>query len=428
MSLRSALGLAGVVYLGVLLSRVTGVLRETSISGFHGLSTAADTIVFSIFLPDLLVLTLATTSLGKVIIAELNHTDEGDRPGLFIGAILTAFVVFGLLAAALSLTTGLWLPYAAPQMDAAAYAQLDGIVRVAIFAFPFLGAAVASAAYLESQKLFYITAWRAALYNLLIIIGIFYSADDLSAFGPFILFAGLVVFAAMFLPAYRRASRSAGSGIILSRDFLRGYGAGVGISILVAVPLFVPYLLAAQLGEGVLAAYNFSYKLLLFPIGLCTVLFDIVLFPDLAARAAVSRAALKAFVHRLIGWVLGGTAVVALALYLFAPFLVELVFGYGAMAVADQREVARLFSVGTFAIVTYVLGSAGLSILLAMREQRAAFMMNLWSAVALLAIAVPGVQMMQATGLMWAFVGMSAIRAVLAVFFVWPLLREGRSE
>jgi peptidoglycan biosynthesis protein MviN/MurJ (putative lipid II flippase) len=139
------------------------------------------------------------------------------------------------------------------------------------------------------------------------------------------------------------------------------------------LPLALPFAarsVASQAGEGALAVFNYSWKLVELPLVLAIQLVAALAFPAIArtlADGSQSREARNAIRQAFaLAWVLACAAVAALAFA--APALAGLLFGWGRMPREALQQVATWGAAGSWGLLPQALTAVALTILATQRR------------------------------------------------------------
>src|SRR6185369_13285582 len=125
------------------------------------------------------------------------------------------------------------------------------------------------------------------------------------------------------------------------------------------LPLALPFAarsVASQAGEGVLATFNYAWKLVELPLILAIQLVATLAFPAIARALAAADAAATATAIRTafaLAWTLACAA--AAALWIGSPAIAQLLFGWGRMDPESLSRVARWGAVGAWSLLPQAL-------------------------------------------------------------------------
>jgi putative peptidoglycan lipid II flippase len=291
---------------GILLSRVAGLVREVAISGFLGVSAAADAFKAALRIPNLLQNLLGEGVLSASFIpvyAKLIDEDEreaGRVAGAIAGllcALVAVLVVAGMLLAR-PLTTVLTPGFSGERLDLAV-----DLLRIM---FPGIGFLVLSAwclGVLNSHRRFFLSYVAPVLWNVAQIVAVVAAGvTGASATGIATALAwGVVVGGALQLAIQLPAVRALVGRIRLTldtssssvRNVLRRFGPVVLGRGVVQILTYVDLVLASLLAVGAVAALTYAQVLYLLPISLFGMAVAAAELPELARLGRSGHAAIR---------------------------------------------------------------------------------------------------------------------------------------
>lgn len=344
---------AGLVTVIASMGSLLGLVRDATIAGSYGASSATDAFFVAWTIPEtaspLLLQEALTYLLIPVLSRELVRHGSVQRvvDRTFVPALLLLAVLTGLVALAAPLITHLL----APGLEDPAVAIT--CVRIASLTVFFLGITGYLTATLQATGSFVVPAWVYIVYNLGIVAAILVLADRMGIYAAAI---GLALGSAgmatvQLVPFLRRAS--------MRRLHVR-FDRRVAVALLMFLPVaaytlgrqgqvYVERIIASDLGPGAISQLNFASKTGQMAILLTSVV-AAVAFPGLARHAAADRTdELRTGVERTLR--LGALLVLPLsaALVVFAPETIGLLFQRGAFDAADTAattDILRLYSTG----------------------------------------------------------------------------------
>ena len=147
-------------------------------------------------------------------------------------------------------------------------------------------------------------------------------------------------------------------------------------SLSAGLPLALPFAarsIASQSGEGVLATFNYAWKLVELPLLLAIQLVATLALPAIAKAVAARDADSTAAAVRssfALAWALACAA--AAALLLGAPAIAGLLFGWGRMDAASLARVAQWGSIGAWGLLPQAVIAVALAVLAARGEMKLA--------------------------------------------------------
>jgi putative peptidoglycan lipid II flippase len=353
------LGTAAIVVSGsILLSRVLGLLRETTLAALLGVSAAGDLYRDAFVIPDLLNYLLAGGFLSITLIPLLaRRIETGDEEG----ARSDLAIVFRWAALAILLLTVAMMVMAEPtarllfpRLDEQAVGTVARLTRIALPAQVFFVLGALLMAYQYAHRRFLVPALAPVIYNLAIISGGLIGAldgkpsPDGFVWGA-VVGAGIGSFSLQWLGArviglrslVTRSSQGTASGV-MRQYLLLSLPLMIGQSVTVLDEQF-PRLFGQLAGEGGTAALSFARMLNMFPVGIIAQAAGVASFPFLARLVAGGRddEANQTTVKALRATFAASVGAAAL-LFAAAGPLVRLVFQWGAFDADDTATVTQL--------------------------------------------------------------------------------------
>lgn len=369
---------AVLVAAGILLSRVSGIIREVVLSAWLGASTvAAEAFAFSLQIPKILQNLLGEGALSASFIPVYSSVVDRDPRA----ARRLAGAVFGLLAALVAFFVLVLMLAARPIVGIVARgagdARADLIAELVQTMAPGIGFIVFAAwclGILNAHRDFFLSYVAPMLWNVAIIIAILVSTtqtDDLTTLaraGAWGVFLGGVAQFAVQLPRVLRIAgpispsldRSGGELREVVRRFIPGV-AGRGV---VTLGTFTDIALASFLAVGAVAVLTKAQTLYLMPISVFAVSIAAADLPELSretADASAASARVRSAIDRVslfvvfsaVAFIFGGQSLVG-ALFergqftsddTVAVWLTLAVFSFGLLASA----LSRVFQTASFA-------------------------------------------------------------------------------
>ncbi|MCB0993518.1 MAG: murein biosynthesis integral membrane protein MurJ [Acidimicrobiales bacterium] len=266
---------------GVMLSRLSGVLRELVLAGLLGLTVAADAFKAALQIPGLLQNVLGEGVLSASFIpvySDLVESEDEDEAGRVAGAVLgllglltAAIVVLGVVAA--RPITRMILPFLADDT----YELTVSLVRIMWIGLGFIVLSAWCLGVLNTHRRFFLSyvapvLWNAAQVVLALAAWIRdWSLDDIARAAAWGVTAGGVLQFAVQLPAVLRVAPRLRISLDRRRPAVRTVIRRFGPAVLgrgvVQVSAFIDLFLAGLLASGAIAALSASQVMYLLPIG-----------------------------------------------------------------------------------------------------------------------------------------------------------------
>ncbi len=276
-------GGARLVAAGILLSRITGLVRQRATAHFLGSGVVADALAAAFRIPNLLQNLFGEGSLSASFIpvyakllAEGRREDAGRVAGSILGLLSLMVSVLVLLGVLLAPQL-VWV--LAPGLDAETQALTVGLIRII---FPGLGVLVLSAwclGVLNAHRRFFLSYVSPVLWNAAIIVALVWRGGIVGeesarlavavAFGSVI---GSLLQLAVQVPTVLRLDRGlrlrAGAAAPDVRTVVTNFGPAVATRGVVQVSGYVDTLIASLLGAGALATLSYAQTISMLPVSL----------------------------------------------------------------------------------------------------------------------------------------------------------------
>ncbi len=351
---------------GILLSRVSGLVRQATFGHFLGIGVAADAFTAALKIPNLLQNLLGEGVLsGSFIPVYARLLEEGDEEeaGRLAGAIA------GLLAVLSAVLVLVGVVFAAPLTDLLAWGfsgeTRELTIRFVRIMFPGIGLLVLSAwclGILNSHRRFFLSyvapvLWNAAQVTALVGFGIAgFSDADLATTLAWAVVVGSALQFLVQVPSVRGLVPHLRLSLDAGRESVRRVigmfvpivsGRGV-VQLMAYVDLFI----ASFLATGAVAALGFAQTLYLLPISLFGMAVAAAELPELSRAGAGEREAVTRRINgglaRIAFFVVGSV----LVFVVLGDLLVDALFGYGQF----DDEAVRLVHL---VLVGYCVGLVG---------------------------------------------------------------------
>jgi len=392
--IRPMLGKVGIISFALLLgSRIFGLARESAQAAAFGTSAVADVVVLMLTLPDWIAGLVAGGALAYVLLpcwATQSPSQQVRTQQAVARSLLAAGAALGLVMVIFPSYLLGWLAGGLPPALEGAAANA---LRWSAAAIPAALLAALWGTRLQHERDFVGMYAANLVVNGVLIVALWFALQQ-SAGTQALTHLGAALLAAMLMRLgwlWMRMQRSrAPTGAAVSQVLDAGAGAlpspqplrvWLWAVLSAGLPLALPFVarsLASRSGEGVLATFNYAWKLVELPLVLAIQLVATLAFPSITR--AMLQQALPAGGHgeaagRAIGqafamaWTLACGA--AAALLGGAPVLAQLLFGWGRMNADGLRAVADWGVIGAWSLLPQALIAVALTVL-ATRQRMAA--------------------------------------------------------
>lgn len=283
---------AAIVAIAYVVSRVLGLLREMILARKFGTSPEMDAYAAAFRIPDLLFLVVMSGAFGAAFIPVFaGFIDRDDRDGAskLASSILTWTGLGVLVLSAIAFVfAGPLTNLVAPGYDSYTHDLTVDLMRPLLLSPVFLGLAIACKGILEAQNQFAWPAFAPVLYNIAIIVGALFFADEygiqavvwgviIGALLQMLLQAPAVIRTGLnFRPTLDRTIDGLGEVVRLLGPRV------VGLAAFQLNFIFVTAF-ASVLGAQFVSGLNYAWLLLMLPHGVLALSMSTVAFPSLAA-------------------------------------------------------------------------------------------------------------------------------------------------
>lgn len=306
-----------VLNFALLLGRLSGFVRELLIARTYGVSQYADVVVLWLALPDLLLNMLAGGAIGAALIPGFIEAKERAKV-MWLQSLVAFAIVFYLVAFALQFYSETLIRLLAPGFSNALITDAREGVRIAILLFPLAVLAGINAAFYHFKNQFFIPGIGTLVFNLIIILGLGYvqiaGADSIAVVLIFLGLATICRFMYQFvLIIDLETIRAICVKWFLTKELsFRFVQALLSTGLLFIYPV-VGRAYSSYLGEGWVAAFNYTFKLIELPLVLAVTFLSVVFLPSLS-KAWVDDKGL--FLRLAVG---GLEAVLAISVFVMIP-------------------------------------------------------------------------------------------------------------
>jgi putative peptidoglycan lipid II flippase len=367
--LKSALSVSAMT----MLSRVTGLVRETITARMLGAGSESDAFFIAFRIPNLLRRLFAEGAFSQAFIPVLSQTlgKEGREPTIQLARRVSSLLFLVLLVIVILGTLGsAWVVMGMASGLTPGTAQFDLTVKLTQWMFPYIlliSMVALASGVLNTFRSFALPAFSPVLLNVSFIAGALLLSPHMSqvsmAFAASVMIGGVLQLVVLWFGLWRTGCwlnpfRGLSGVLQACRDervmhVMRNMlPATLAVSV-AQISLIINTNIASHLDKGSVSWISFADRLMEFPTALLGVALGTVLLPSLSAAAARESADFS----RLMDWGLRLTSVLALpsavGLCLFSEALVSALFHYGRFGEHDVLMTAH-------AVVAYGIGLAGL--------------------------------------------------------------------
>lgn len=384
--MKSIFAASMVVSFALVLSRVSGFLREVLLAARLGSSETADAAILMLTLPDFMVALLLTGGLNAALVPALKGLNGPQRQAFLLRVSVTVGLVFACVALLFVVFVPALVGLLAPELDIYAMPDFRTAFGVSMMALPVAALIGVTASYLNTTGKFATPGIGVLLFNVLLSA---YIANALPNGGYLKGLAVMIICAAfvrlgLHLCAMKDLLRVKMSDLKIwsenvSADFGWRFVQGIGaFSIIVGVS-FIFRSLHAGLGDGYLTLFNYAQKLYELPAALMIAPVVVVLLPKLSAMVASGDTQFHEHVAKGLMAVLALAGIALGVGYIFMEVIVQIVFGYGVITEKNQWEIVETARIMLFALPFYAVSQITGIALNAQKRTRLFFVLSLVS-------------------------------------------------
>jgi len=351
---------AGAVSLGILLSRIAGLLREKLLAYFLGTGLAAEAFRAALRIPNVLQNLLGDGVVSAAFVpsyARAVDRGETEDAGRLAGAVASLLIlVTGALVAVGVLFAGAITRVLTPgfPVDSAKFALTVTLVRIITPSLGFLVLSAWCLGVLNAHRNFFRAYVAPVLWNASIIVAVSVAAlagrteQGLAVAVAFGALIGAVLQFALQLPTVARLAPGLRLGLSRStpglRQVLRASGPAILGRGVVQLSAYVDLIVASLLAAGAVAALGYAQVLYLLPVSLFGMSVAAASLPSLSTIDATAIAARRSTIDRAAGRITLLVVPTSLLYLIMGDQVVAVLFEGGAFGPAQTRQVTAVLA------------------------------------------------------------------------------------
>ena len=317
----------------LLLGRFTGFIREVYIANIFGVTSESDIVALLVTIPDFLVSILAGGALSAALIPSFTRLNKKDSDRLTIQVCLLLFFVFTAIALLFFIFSENFIALLAPGFSDEKIKHTVSFINWIFITLPISVLSGVFVARLHTNNKFLIASVSTPVFNLVLLIGLFYlwltNSTSLFVIVLFLLLAAcarlLLQFSFVNISSFRLDFKN----WMISTDLMKRYGqAFLSGSLFLFFPIIARAYSSLE-GDGSIAIFTYSMKLIELPLIISVSFISIVLFPRLAASYNVDSVLHGNLIKYGIQSILAISIVITFLLVFLVHDYVLLVYGSG---------------------------------------------------------------------------------------------------
>jgi murein biosynthesis integral membrane protein MurJ len=397
------------VFLGILLGRLAGLVREVAIAAHFGATPRADLAVLLLTSPEIMRNLLVGGAMEAALIPEFKRLDPVRARALYHQFMLFSGAIFGVVALVVAYKAS-WVTSAfAPGLDPSQREAALRLIRISMWSLPLTVITATSTAFLQSHHRFAVPAMGTLIFNCVLILDLVLPihVDTLLFLAWAVVLGALLRWLSQFLRVEVMDHPPAGPerpGWQITKPLLVRY---VQVFTAGGMLFLLPVLarrLASFEGNGVMALFNYSQKMVELPSGVCLTIFAVALLPTLSELLhdeARMEQGISLIRHALLV-VFAVSLALALPLAWFSGQLTRTAFGWGSMGPQALGIIGMLTVFGMISLPAQGLCSITLAAFNAKRDNKPAFWVSFGSVLLYVPLAMGLRKLMGLAGLMLA--------------------------
>jgi murein biosynthesis integral membrane protein MurJ len=370
------------VFLGILLGRIVGLVREMLVAKTFGTTAQADVAALLLTVPDTLINILIGGAMGAALIPEFQRLSPHGRWRLYRRASLAVALLFAPLTLLLAWQAEAAVRVFAPGFAPGTVALAVGLLQVSVWAVPIAAVAAVGRAFLQAGDRFALTSMTTLVYNLSLVMSLALGPDGarLSWLAVAAVAGAALGFAMQAWDAHRlRPAAPDEQDPHIDRGLAIRYGqAMLAGGLILTLPAIARALVSGE-SEGAFARLNFAIKMVELPLGLVLTVFAVVMFPAIAALFADPQRAGEGerLARQGMTMVLSLSVAIGLGMAWFARDFAWLLYGRGKVDDEGLAAIAALATTLLAGLAAQALYALVLSVLNARRDTSSPFYASL---------------------------------------------------
>lgn len=396
MTIRLLFSVGMLVTVGMLSGRVLGLLREALVAAHFGVGLDADMAIGLLIIPDFVTALLVGSAASATLVPAFATRTAQEASFLFFQALVASI--------ALASVAGVLIFWQMSNMQPA----MTFALGMALAALPMSAANAVLVAWLQHKNCLRVPAFSNAIFNAVIVLGLWILVSGINELGVVIFFATATRLTAHVIAGFRAGGLMVISGMSwrLPRDVLKNYISTVSTGFFSIVPQYAPYAVLAASASSI-ALFNYAFKLVMLPAMVLATIIQMVLLQWFVRLHKESSLKNTTPLVMQLGCVI--SLAMTLCISLASPYIAMICFAYGEMSVGDVQAVADLLSIGIWALPGMVMGYIWQQFYFAQKLTRAPLILSIAQAVCMLPALWIGQEMSGVSGVMVALVAVQAM-------------------
>jgi len=409
--------------LALFAGRLAGLFREIELAKIFGIGADADVAVLLLSIPDLFVNLLISGGISAALVPRFLELNANKSAALFRQVSFMIAMIFIPIGILVFILPDFVFRIFAPGISLPTSLTWVSIASVAV-AIPLTSFSGVLSAYLNSKNYYFIAGCGTLIFNLIIILFLQlhnYSSELPMAHNKFWLL-GLGISAGamlrwlsllMILPRNQIYIHES----LVDKELIKSFFyAAFSASILLLAPILIRAL-ASLTGEGAIAAFNYTQKLIELPVGIFFASIATVALTKMSQAFADNKFnhCLNVFNEQTQNSLCFAIVILIIGFW-FAEPIVQIVYASGDFDKTAIHRISQLFKIGLFSLPMISICMMATVYLNAGKNNLLLLKVSSFSLIALPFFAAPGLLNNSETQLMYAVVAFHSLNAIALLF------------
>lgn len=421
---KSFFGASLALSVALLAGRLAGLFREIELAKIFGIGADADIAIILLSIPDLLVNLLISGGLSAALVPRFLSLNSSQSAALFRQVSVFLAIIFIPLSIVTIFLPNTVFKILAPGVNLPLTVTRYCLVAVAL-AIPLTGVAGVASAYLNSKNKYFVAGCGTLIFNVVIIVMLqFYHFSEQGGFekNKFVLLS-LGIGAGAFLRwlalvlALPKTPEEKYKHLLIDYSLTKSFFyAAFSASLLLVAPILIRAI-ASLTGEGVIAAFNYTQKLIELPVGVFFASVSTIALTRMSQGFSENKVNdIQNVFISYTRYCLALAMVVLVIGFWFAEPIVQVIYARGDFDESATKRIVDLFRIGVLSLPLIAASLMATAYLNAKNQNLLVLKISVLSLCVLPIFTLPGLLKHSETGLMYAVVAFYAFNVTALMF------------
>ncbi|MFA4133396.1 MULTISPECIES: murein biosynthesis integral membrane protein MurJ [unclassified Brevibacillus] len=389
--LRKLFKAGSLVFLGILLGRLSGFFRESVLATNLGITNQADIAVLILTLPDLLINILIGGAMGAALIPEMKQLGQKEAWRLFLQSSVLICAFFSLLSIVLIMSASYIVTIFAPGFSIEDIQVTSHLLVIVSWSIPITAMTAVATSFLQANNKFFTAALGTLIFNLTIITALLFPSENkLSILSYSILLGAVIRYVSQVINSVSMYERTnVWNGMLVHKQLILKYFQALATGGLIFLLPVIARIIGSYEGTGSQAMINYSNKFIELPLGAILTVFPVVLFPKLSQLFSNQETEKQgiSIARESLRLVFILSVVMAISLSWFSLDFIKALFGQGSIPGESIKKIAYLTSLGLLALPAQGMSAMTQVIFNSKSDMKSPFYISLWAVIVYLLLA-----------------------------------------